>query len=180
MLHSPLWTSPPEDKRIITQRKQMNTGKTRHRFQLCSDAFLKSSAHWILGNYLITQCCVAKAEVLSVWKKKTMRASSANHLWIRISSFGNCISMVQCPKTVLNKKAAVLHQWKRVFRSYLEKSFELNFRAVFKVLLNLLLIRNVQIDGIDPLQQHRFLPRTQTANTWAGKEAVQERNNLTL
>lgn len=49
----------------------MNTGKTRHRFQLCSDAFLKSSAHWILGNYLITQCCVAKAEVLSVWKKKT-------------------------------------------------------------------------------------------------------------
>lgn len=47
----------------------MNTGKTRHRCQLCSDAFLKSSAHWILGNYLITQCCVAKAEVLSVWKK---------------------------------------------------------------------------------------------------------------
>lgn len=106
VLHSPLWTSPPEDKRIITQRKQMNTGKTRHQCQLCSDAFLKSRAQWILGNCLITQCCAAKAEVLSVWKKKIMRASSANHLWVSISSFGNYISMVQCPETVLKKSCS--------------------------------------------------------------------------
>ena len=42
-------------------------------------------------------------------------------------------------------------------RSYLEKIFELNFRAILKLLLNLLLIGNIQVHWINPLQQQRLL-----------------------
>lgn len=37
---------------------------------------------------------------------------------------------------------------------YLQKIFELDFRAVLKILLNLLLIGYVQVDRIYPLQKH--------------------------
>lgn len=50
----------------------------------------------------------------------------------------------------------------KVLRLYLKKVFELNFRAFLKVSLDVLLIGDVQVDRIDPLQKHRFLSCTRT------------------
>lgn len=44
--------------------------------------------------------------------------------------------------------------WTEKVGIYLKKTFELNFRAVLKLLLNLLLMGYVQVDRIDPLQKH--------------------------
>lgn len=88
-------------------------------------------------------------------------------IWVSRSASLTSLNFSSCRQTHSQPKRTCGHMqdWRKKEKekwTYPEKIFELNFRAVLKLFLNLLLIGYVQVDWIDPLQQHRFLWCTQT------------------